>query len=99
MFHPFVDQSGKDAINYFLNSFIGMFVCILFSLLYYKFYTIGIDNHDDVPENYYTWYVLTSLIPFELASISYFASSIIAAAFSLRGYSFRNRLVYPFIRS
>jgi uncharacterized Tic20 family protein len=88
--HPFVDQSGKDAINYALNTFVGMMATLAFSMFVFSV-TCGIGNQDPT-------LVLLSLLLFCCVSIVYFLNSIVAAIFALRGYSFNSRLIYPFIR-
>jgi hypothetical protein len=43
--------------------------------------------------------LLIALLVFCMTAIAYFTHSVVAIIFTLMGYRFENRLIYPFIRS
>lgn len=88
--HPFIDISGRDAMNCAVNTFLGTMASLLFSLFVFSV-TCGVGNQDPT-------IVLSSLLLFCGVSIAYFINSLIAAIFALRGYRFQSRLIYPFIK-
>jgi uncharacterized Tic20 family protein len=89
--HPFVDRSGRDALNCALNTLLGRIAATLFCTFIFSV-TCGIGNPD--PSLF-----LISLLILSCVELAYFTNSVISGIFALRGYSFNNRLIYPFIRS
>jgi uncharacterized protein len=87
--HPFVDRSGKDAINCMLNSLMGT---MLFTLLCVFVFAITCGTGSQDPS-----LLFLTLIPLSLVIIIYSINSIIAAIFAFGGYNFKSRLIYPFI--
>ncbi len=87
--HPFVDRSGKDAINCMLNAFMVTMVFTLLCIFVFAM-TCGTGNPDPS-------LVIISLIPLCLVAIIYLTNSLVAAIFAFRGYTFKSRLIYPFI--
>jgi uncharacterized Tic20 family protein len=88
--HPFLDQTGRDAINCLLSTVVGMLLSIVFTIFIFSV-TCGIGNQDPTP-------FFLSFIPFALVVITYFFNSIVAAIFAIRGYRLNSRLVYPFVK-
>jgi uncharacterized Tic20 family protein len=88
--HPFVDLSGRDAINCAVNTFIGTMISVLFCVFVFSV-TCGVGNQDPT-------LILWSFVLFCGVSIAYFINSMIAGIFAFRGYRFQSRLIYPFIR-
>jgi uncharacterized Tic20 family protein len=88
--HPFINASGKDVLNYSLNSL----VVILFSA--FVTYTIyGIIATIDLST--YTLFTVGAIIINSVAT-SYFINAVIGGIFAFRGHRWHNRLIYPFIR-
>jgi uncharacterized Tic20 family protein len=84
---PFVDRSGRDAVNCAVNTLLGMTV----STLLYTFIFSGGGSQDPT-------LLLISLFILCYIEFAYFMNSVIAGIFALRGYSFKSRLIYPFIK-
>jgi uncharacterized Tic20 family protein len=88
--HPFLDQSGRDAINCLLSTVVGLLISIVFTIFVFSV-TCGVGNQNPTP-------FFLSFIPFFLVAIAYFVNSIVAAIFAIQGYRLNSRLVYPFIK-
>jgi hypothetical protein len=88
--HPFAEKSRRAAINYVLNNLVAILFCVVFCIFVFTM-TCGIGSQDLMP-------ILLSLLLFACIMLAYFINSVVAAIFALRGYSFRNRLIYPFMR-
>jgi uncharacterized Tic20 family protein len=88
--HPFVDRSGRDAVNCALNMLVGTLSSILFCTFIFSV-TCGVGNQD--PTLFFI-----SLFILCCVELAYFINSVITGIFALRGYSFKSRLIYPFIK-
>jgi hypothetical protein len=88
--HPFISKSRKIAINYALNNLVAIFLCAIFCVFVFMT-TCGIGNQDPTP-------LLLSLLLFAGVMMMYLINSIVTAIFALRGYCFKSRLIYAFIR-
>ena len=86
--HPLLDRSGRDSFNYALNHSLSMLIFVSFFVI--LSITCPINCQDQSFDNFI-------LSTFGLIQATYFISSIIAGIFALRGYSFNNRLIYPFV--
>jgi uncharacterized Tic20 family protein len=88
--HSFVDISGRDAVNCALNTVLGTSASILFVTFTFSV-TCGIGYQD--PTLFYISLFILCCIEF-----AYFMNSVITGIFALRGYRFKSRLIYPFIK-
>jgi uncharacterized Tic20 family protein len=83
--HPFIDRSGRDAIDYTLSSIIPPLSC-------WVFWTwIGSNLNLDLCFAGFLVFFTTFI------AIAYFLVFAIAIVFSLQGYRFTSFLSYPFI--
>jgi uncharacterized Tic20 family protein len=89
--HPFVDISGRDAVNCALNTLLGRIVSILFCTFIFSV-TCGIGSEDPT-------LFLISLLILSFVEVAYFINSVITGIFALRGCRFNSILIYPFIKS
>jgi uncharacterized Tic20 family protein len=89
--HPFIDISGRDALNCALNTLVGTIVSMLFCIFVFSV-TCGVGNQDP------TLFIISLLIP-SFVMVTYFMNSVITGIFTLRGYRFKSRLIYPFVKS
>jgi uncharacterized Tic20 family protein len=88
--HPFVDLSGKDVLNYSLNSLI---VTIFFTFVTST--TCGIVS---IVNSSTSIVFIASLIIINAVPIVYTINSVVAGIYALRGYRFKNRLIHSFIQ-
>jgi uncharacterized Tic20 family protein len=89
--HPFIDIAGKDAINYMLNAFSMIILCILLSMLALFLITGGNGTENMVP-------IELGFVTSYFIAISHFINSIVISIFVMNGYRFKNRLIYSFIQ-
>jgi uncharacterized Tic20 family protein len=85
--HPFIDRSGRDAFNCAVNTLLGTTV----TTILYTFIFSGGGSQDPI-------LFFISLFILSCVELAYFMNSVIAGIFTLRGYSFKSKLIYPFIK-
>ncbi len=88
--HPFVDRSGRSAVNCVLSTFAAMLICLLFCTFIFSI-TCGIGNQDPSA-------ILFAIGISFLIAVAYFINSLVTAIFALSGYDFKSFLIYPFIK-
>mgnify|MGYP000223331202 CR=1 FL=1 len=93
--HPFVDESGRNAINYALNSSLGLLFSVLFSVFVFAV-TCG-SGIGGLVEFGLVAISLCGII-FCCVAIAYFISSIVAGINAWNGSYFKSRFIYPFFR-
>lgn len=87
--HPFIDLSGRNALNCAINNLLTMTVGIALCLLVFSL-TCGVGNQDPS-------LLMASLIFVCLLVLAYTVYAIVAGIFALRGHNFTSRLIYPFL--
>ena len=87
--HPFVDRSGRDAVNCALNTLLGTIASILFCT--FVFSVTWIVGSQDPTLLYISLFILSCV------ELAYFMNSVIAGIFAFRGYRLKSRLIYPFL--
>jgi uncharacterized Tic20 family protein len=93
--HPFVDESGRNAINYALNSLLGLLFSALFSVFVFAV-TCG-SGIGGLVQFGLVAIPLCGIIFFCVAT-AYFISSIVAGISAWNGSYFKSRFIYPFFR-
>jgi uncharacterized Tic20 family protein len=88
--HPFVDRSGRSALNCVLSTFAAMLICLLFCTFIFSI-TCGIGNQDP------SAILVAPGISF-LILVAYFMNSLVTGILALNGYDFKSFLIYPFIK-
>ena len=88
--HPFVDLSGKDVLNYSLNS--------LLATLSFSFVTCTTCGVVSVINPAAGSIFVVGLIIINGVALAYTINSVVAGIYALRGYRFKNRLISPVIR-
>jgi uncharacterized Tic20 family protein len=89
--HPFIDKSGRNAINYALNSFLALLFTALFSTFIFAvtcgsgLVEIGLAA------------LSACAIAFYCVAIAYFISSLSAGITVLNGSYFKSGFIYPFV--
>jgi uncharacterized Tic20 family protein len=91
--HPFIDLSGRNAVNCAVNNLFG-------TIAYFLFFWVICSVPFRVENQYSIFLTLLLVTPFILRSLqlAYFMNFVIAGIFALRGYSFKSRLIYPFLK-
>jgi uncharacterized Tic20 family protein len=87
--HPFIDLSGRNALNCAINNLLVTTVGIALCLLVFSV-TCGIGNQDPS-------LLAASLILVCLLVLTYAVYAVVAGIFALRGHNFTSRLIYPFL--
>lgn len=87
--HPFIDLSGRNALNCAINCLLGITAGLAFCLLVFSL-TCGVGNQDPS-------LLIASLILVCLFVLAYVIYAVVARIFALRGHNFTSRLIYPFI--
>ena len=101
--HPFIDRSGKNAINYALNSLLGlMFSALLFSSIFaatcgIAAISIGGQTGSGLFE-IGTKATIVCGIAFYCVALAYLLSSLVAGIHVWNGSYFKSRFIYPFFR-
>ncbi len=87
--HSFIDLSGKDVLNYSLNS--------LLVILCFSFVTCTTCSVVSVMNPAAGTIFIVGLVIINCTALAYTIGSIVAGIYALRGYRFKNRLIYSFI--
>jgi uncharacterized Tic20 family protein len=103
----FIEQSGRDAINYTINALIMVVLVVTLGVIFLALFTslhivpailIYFARSDAMPSDIHAVSGAFSLLAF-LALIPYLIHSLIATIFAISGNCFCSRLIFPFIRS
>jgi uncharacterized Tic20 family protein len=89
--HPFIDLSGRNALNCAINDLLTTIVGIALCLLIFSL-TCGVGNQDPS-------LLMASLMIVCLLVFAYSIYAVVAGIFALRGHNFTSRLIYPFIQA
>ena len=89
--HPFIDLSGRNALNCAINDLLTTTVGIALCLLVFSL-TCGVGNQDP-------FLLMASLMLVCLLMLAYAIYAVVAGIFALRGHNFTSRLIYPFIQA
>jgi uncharacterized Tic20 family protein len=98
--HTSIDRFGRDALNCGLSSLLAILLSFVICCSFTLFVLLTICGPFAIlllTQPLEVW--ITNVSGFSgIISIPYFINSVVSGVFALRGYRFKSRLIYPFVR-